>query len=198
MTTLVVTKYGNFNQSTLLTNTAYDIALTIRTAQTYGLSVKNVGAIGAAANFTSSFGVDFNIAAQGTGGANTCTGGNSDSGHLVLFADTYPALSSPPGNGVYDLPNNCDTPVTEYALTRGATITAICAGGGLVCTDSGLTQLDVTFRRPNPNALICVNGNCATLCGGGITCAYAEITLRAVDGSTRIITIRKNGQIGVI
>ena len=40
MTALVVAKYGNFNQSVLMTDLAYDIALTLRTAQTYGVSVQ--------------------------------------------------------------------------------------------------------------------------------------------------------------
>src|SRR4051812_36480456 len=41
LTVLLVAKYGNFNQGVLFTNLAYDMALTLRTAQTYGLSVQN-------------------------------------------------------------------------------------------------------------------------------------------------------------
>ena len=42
MTTYLLAKYGKFNQSLLLTNLAYDVALTIRTAQSFGLNVKAV------------------------------------------------------------------------------------------------------------------------------------------------------------
>ena len=54
MTALVVAKYGTFNQSVLLTNLAYDMALTIRTAQTYGVSVRQQ-----TGNFQSPYGVNF-------------------------------------------------------------------------------------------------------------------------------------------
>ena len=63
MTALLLFKYGNFNQSVLLTNLAYDTALTIRTAQNYGLSVKAVkdasGAdvICSSSNFQCAYGV---------------------------------------------------------------------------------------------------------------------------------------------
>ncbi len=40
MTGLMVAKYGTFDQGVLLTNLAYDIALNIRTAQSYGLNAK--------------------------------------------------------------------------------------------------------------------------------------------------------------
>ncbi len=46
ITSLVISKYGNFNQNVLLTNLAYDMALTVRTAQTFGVSVKTTDSIG--------------------------------------------------------------------------------------------------------------------------------------------------------
>src|SRR6185369_4435025 len=59
MTGLLVAKYGNFNQSVLLTDLAYDVALTIRTAQTYGLSVKAVNS--SPSPYQYAYGVDFSI-----------------------------------------------------------------------------------------------------------------------------------------
>jgi type II secretory pathway pseudopilin PulG len=196
MTSLVVAKYGTFNQSTLLTDTAYDIALAMRTAQTYGLSVKNIGALGGTANYSSPYGIDFSTAPAP--GSATCPGGASNASVMVLFANTYTSTDSAAGAAAYDsLSPNCDTPVSLYALSRGATIDKICAGAQFYCTDFGLTQLDVVFRRPNPDAFLCFNGNCALQCTGAIPCTYAKVTLKAVDGSTREITIRKNGQMSV-
>lgn len=40
MTALLVAKYGTFNNGVLLTNLAYDIALNIRSAQSYGLNTR--------------------------------------------------------------------------------------------------------------------------------------------------------------
>ncbi len=177
MTSLVVAKYGTFNQSTLLTDTAYDIALALRTAQTYGLSVKNINA-----SFTSPYGVSFNSSASGNGCATPSSASN-----LVLYADTDE--SSKAVTNVYDC---SDTPVTSYALTRGAVISGICVGSGSSCSFSGLSALDVTFVRPNPEAVICANGS-----GTSCSYTYAEVTLTGSDGSTRTIIIRQNGQIAV-
>jgi prepilin-type N-terminal cleavage/methylation domain-containing protein len=44
MTAFLVARYGTFNQGVLLTNLAYDVALTIRNAQSYGLNVKSLPA----------------------------------------------------------------------------------------------------------------------------------------------------------
>ncbi|MEK7184739.1 MAG: prepilin-type N-terminal cleavage/methylation domain-containing protein [Patescibacteria group bacterium] len=40
MTALLVAKYGTFNNGVILTNLAYDIALSIRSAQSYGLNTR--------------------------------------------------------------------------------------------------------------------------------------------------------------
>ncbi len=64
MTALVVAKYGNFNQGALLTDTAYDIALVLHTAQSYGLSVKNAGALGRRRQFPDGLRSGFHSALQ--------------------------------------------------------------------------------------------------------------------------------------
>ncbi len=177
MTLLVVVKYGSFNQSTLLTDTAYDIALSLRTAQTYGLSVKNINA-----SFNVPYGISFNTSATGNGCA-TPTSATA----LVLYADT--SEGSAATTDVYDC---ADTPVNSYLITRGATIGGLCVGDGSSCTYSGLSQLDVTFTRPYPEAVICANGSSASC-----PYTYAAITLLGSDGSTRTITVRGNGQVSV-
>jgi len=179
MTSLVVAKYGNFNTSTLLTDTAYDVALALRTAQTYGLSVKNASAV--TANFSVSYGVDFRTGAGGSCGGQTST---SNATNMVLFADT----ATP--NNICD-PN--DTLVDSYLLTRGAVVSGLCAGTGSSCTvDGSVSQLDVTYLRPNPEATICINGSC------GSRYTYAEVVIKGTDGSTRTIAVYENGQISII
>ena len=42
MTALILARYTGFNSGTLLTNVAYDTALTMKVAQTYGLAVRKV------------------------------------------------------------------------------------------------------------------------------------------------------------
>ncbi len=183
MTSLLVAKYGTFNQSVLLTDLAYDTAITIRTAQTYGLSVQssNVGTT----PFNYAYGVDFSTAAP----ANI----------LTLFADTYgpatlPWSGSP--DGAYESGAGKDSLVSAYTITRGAIISAMCVSDGSDCNTGTLKAspnvVDITFKRPNPDAVICING-----IGTPCPYAYAQITIKGTDGSTRQVIIRNTGQVSV-
>ena len=178
MTALLMAKYGTFNQSVLLTDLAYDVAITLNTARTYGVSVVSVNAtspLPGQSQFQYAYGVDFVTA--------TASNGNTNQ-QMVLFADTT-------ANSIYD--GSTDTLINTYAIKRGAVISSLCAGVGPGPNCAPVGQLDVTFKRPDPSAVICVSGISDT-CGK----AYAEITLKGTDGSTRTVSVRQNGQIAVI
>ena len=168
MTGLVVAKYGNFNQSVLLTNLAYDVALTIRTAQTYGLSVKNSDA-GSGTDFQSGYGVRLD----------TNTGYNQE---IIFFADRD-------NSGTYT--NNTEL-ISTYAVKRGAIIKGVCLLDASTCTPSQGSYLDIVFKRPNPDALMKIDGICPVT-----VCSYAGISVMATDGGVRTISVRENGQISV-
>lgn len=181
MTTLVVSKYGTFNSSTLLTDTAYDTALVLRLAQTYGLSVKNSSSSGT--NFNLPYGVDLNT------GSDFCGGSTSNTRTFVLFADSNPSTAD-------GLCGVSDTSITPYTLSQGATIASLCAGSDATnCHTAGqaMTRLDISFVRPNPEAVICGIKSGSTLC----TYAYAEAVLSHPSGGSRTIVIRQNGQISI-
>ncbi|MES2314759.1 MAG: type II secretion system protein [Patescibacteria group bacterium] len=178
MTALVIAKYGSFNQGTIITNMAYDMALTIRTAQTYGLSVKSTTA--GTDNFSSAYGVHFEY--------DTPT-------QFIFFADTN---SSEHHDHIYD--SDSGEAVTTYAVTQGALITSICLasqlsdctddGSGAIVLDSG-DRLDITYKRPNPNASFYYRGE-------SVPQPIAFITLTSSDGSnSQVVYVRKNGQISV-
>jgi len=88
MTGLVVAKYGNFNQSVLLTNLAYDVALTIRTAQTYGLSVRNNDLSNSSSDFQSGYGVHLDTSTRPDSNS-----GNNFNQEIIFFADNWPSQS---------------------------------------------------------------------------------------------------------
>ncbi len=180
MTALVVTKYGNFNQRTLLTDTAYDVALALHTAQNYGLSVKNTS--GGSNPFGYAYAIDFVNSATGS----ACGAVVSSNIRFALFADVV-ADGSCDGN---------DTAISSYALTRAATIASsggLCVGtGASACT--AVTRMDVSFTRPNPEAKICASNGGAAVCGY----TYAEIKIQSSDGTSRTISVRENGQISVL
>jgi len=179
MTALVVVKYGNFNQSTLFTDTAYDIALVIHTAQTYGLSVKNTSS-----SFSAAYGVDFYDVATGSV---FCGSASTNNASIVLFADTAP---QPTPNQYCD---GNDSNVTTYAISRGATVTGLCVGTALNSCNS-VSRLDVTYLRPNPEATICGYNGSTWTC----TYTYGKVTLTATDSSTRSIEMRQNGEVSVL
>jgi len=192
MTALVVAKYGSFNQSVLMTNLAYDVALTIRTAQTYGLSVKNSDTTNSTTQFLHGYGVHFQ-----TGNSADLNlprlGGNDQ---IILFADDGSNGSGPfahtSDNGAYNIesPPLGDTIISTYSIKRGAIVDSICVGSPCVKINTAVA-LDITFKRPDPNAVICLYFSCNT------KYTYAEITVKGTDGSTRTISVRENGQISV-
>jgi len=181
MTALLVVKYGNFNQNVLLTNLAYDTALAMRTAQNYGLSVKSLKDSGGSpvtcdtnTSFQCAYGVAFYTDSSYTGLENNT---------FVLFADIDL-------DGAFN--DGTDQILTTYTLKRGATIFGVC-GGDSSCTPN-VGALYVTFKRPDPNALVCTLPSCPD---GAGTKKYGKITIRASNGDTRSISVRSNGQISV-
>lgn len=146
---------------------AYDIALTIRQAQTYGLSVKATETH----NFNAAYGVRFDM---------------SNNTRFILFTD-----SNNPPNGIYD---GSAEDITAYNLKRGAHISDICVSDGSSCsTGNHLTStiVDISFRRPDPKAIICT---AAGLCAW----TYAKITIASADdSSSREIFVTKVGQISL-
>lgn len=171
MTALLVAKYGNFNQSVLLTNLAYDVALSVRTAQTYGLSVSKSDKTGGKSQFQYPYGVRFS----------TVQGENTK---VILFADTDPIVSP---DFVY---TNNDSVISAYNMTRG-TISSICAGADSTNCQV-YNKIDITFKRPDPSAIICPDEvlPCANV-------AYAKITLKSTDTETRSVEVWQNGQITI-
>ncbi len=200
MTVLLVVKYGNFNQGVLLTNLVYDVALVVRTAQTYGLSVSNAGAQSGTAQFGYSYGVDFSTVAVTAGDPKEKPGNTK----VIMFADSYP-VGAPDNmynySGAY--PNNSDAQQNTYNITRGAKITLLCAGSVSICQNaivSNATQIDVTFKRPDPNATICYTdlSNSTSCLSAGAPISYAKIQMTGTDQSTRTLEIYRNGQISIV
>ena len=177
MTALLMAKYGNFNQSVLLTNLAYETALQLRTAQNYGLSVKSVKDSSGAdvlcningTSFQCAYGIEFDMT--------TPT-------QFQLFAE--PLTST---DHTYNINN--DTPINTYILKRGAKISGYCYGSVTVCISATVGKLDIMFRRPDPTAFIYYTNSSSALT------PYSKIIIKGTDGSTRSISVSDIGQISV-
>ncbi|MDE2040945.1 MAG: type II secretion system protein [Patescibacteria group bacterium] len=184
MTALVLWRYSSFSSGALLTNLAYDIGLSIHQAQTYGLSVRATD-VGTA--FGSAYGIDFR--AQNAN--------NFSNNVFTFFAD---GTGSANWNGLYDCSGNTtgstcsngDSIISVYNMKLGASIQSICVGDyNSPCNP--VSSVDITFRRPDPAALIY-----SPQTGSATAYNVAEITVQSSDGNnTRTVTVNRAGQISV-
>jgi len=136
ISSLILVNNNRFGGVILLENLAYDVALSVRQAQVFGIAVRRYGTT----NFNIGYGMHFAIDSPTT---------------YVLFADAI----SP--NGLYDgCPDSISCELVESTdILRGYHIADLCATAsgesGEVC---GLEKLDIFFKRPEPDAYISANG----------------------------------------
>jgi prepilin-type N-terminal cleavage/methylation domain-containing protein len=127
ITATVLANHSRFNSSVLLGSLAYDIALTVREGQVYGVSVRGIDT-----NFQVGYGIRFSGASS-----------------FIFFADIYP-VGAP--NKKYD-PQ--DSILSTYTLHAGHSISKFCgtSSSGTECSDTGaISNLDIVFLRPEPDA----------------------------------------------
>ena len=174
VTSVMLVNNGRFGGVIQLENLTYDIALTIRQAQVYGISVARFGS----STFSAGYGVHFNTANPKT---------------YMLFADIYPA---PPGqNGMYDAEQF--ELVSRTDITRGYAIDSLVACASTdpaSCTS--VTKLDILFVRPEPDAWIS-GPDTSCLLQTGSCQASARITLIAPRGDKMSVVVESSGQISV-
>jgi len=187
ITASVLVSSNQFNGSILLRSLASQIGLSMREAQLYGVSVKQVTVAGASGEqqFNSTYGVYVNAATV-----------YQPKGTYYLFADVNQ-------NGVYDPGEEVET----FHLQNGFTISNICAESGTTyscshdcsftppagtsCTASPFNWLTVSFTRPDPNA------NFATDAGAG-NYTGALLVVKAPSGGTRMVSVSKTGLISIL
>lgn len=181
ITAIVMNGQSTYNQSLILSDTAYTVAFSVRQAQSLGLSSRAAGGISDAG-----YGVHFDLGSSYT-----------------IFADTARGLPAPvnawcplgtagtpeakPGNCRYDSAG--DTVVQSYSFSRGFRIVTLCAtsGGSRSCNHQGL---DVVFMRPETRAIL-TDSN-----GSPYSCV--EVHVRAPTGNaTRIVRVSQLGEVSV-
>ena len=146
ITSTVLISQNKYSSNISLSNLANDISLTIRQAQIYGVSVKELSA--GSGDFSSAYGVDFNTTASGSNNA------------YIFFADRG---SSKDGyyNDAWSCPiGGSSECLQKINLTSGNTISRLCIirkndNGVCVGNPSVLVDhVDVTFIRPSNAANI--------------------------------------------
>ena len=166
MSSILLGNYNRFGGAITLRNVVYDVALTMREAQTYGISVRKFG------EGAGSFGAGYGVHLEKTSPSN-----------YVMFAD---AVNS---NGLYDAGES----VNLYSMTGGYQIIDLRAtptGGGAEVSD--LDELDILFKRPDPDAYIRTNDDTNNLH------QRACIIIRSPRGDVLSIEVELTGQISVL
>ena len=173
---VVMYDYRTFNDNLALSSAQQEVSILVRQAQTYGLSVKG-NTVSGASDFNSGYGIYVNP---------------SDPTSYYLFVDRN-------ANGQYDGTTNCATSqecIEKDTLRSGVTIKNLCAtafNGSMDCTQN-FQSMDVTFIRPNPNAVVRFINSLGSLTG---TYQDGRIVLQSSLGKTANVTIENTGQISV-
>jgi len=198
LTAVTVYSYGDFNNNIILTNLAYEVALEIRQAQVYSISVRSSDLPNSTREkqFDASFGVYINPGTSPTG--------------IVFFSDSeHPNGWCNAGSANTDClftPQICGTDPGKdecrhvSSLTRGITFENICAAnsisgifgenGNCATNAETLNSVAITFKRPNPESIILDNK--------GRTHANVGIVLKANEETKRAVIVSSTGQISVI
>ncbi len=196
LTAIVVFKYGDFTSNLLVSNMAYEIALTTRQAQVFGVGVRGFETGNDDDRFQSPYGVYFNL-----------NDGSSaeirQSKNFTLFVDKDNDLFCDDGTDNGFTPCTCtlgDECLEQFSMQRNIRLTKIDVGEGTQCSSTvngveGPVSIAVSFKRPSPEARIHDQGNH----DASRQYSFAQLKVEAPGSSIApsYVLIRNNGQISV-
>lgn len=120
ITTVAVFNNAQFNGNVILSNLAYEVALSVRQAQFYGITVKQ----SSTNTFDAGYGMNFNIATPSS---------------YILFED------KPTPNKIYDAGEALET----YMLRKGNLISRICLSQGGTCSSYPSVDISFVRPNPD-------------------------------------------------
>lgn len=169
ITGLMLISNTRFGGTVLLENLAYDVALSVHEAQVYGISVRRYGSD----NFEVGYGVHFSMSSPTS---------------YSLFGDADV-------DGLWSAGE--DVAPSPYSIERGYHIAKLCVPAG-DDTEScnSVTQLDIIFKRPEPDAFISANGDSGILDPNDLE-ESARIILRSPRDDETSVVVEIAGQISV-
>jgi len=181
ITSIALFDQAKLNSSILLTNLSYEVGLSVREAQTYGIGVRSPDdGSDPDAGFSGLFGVHFDL---------TNTGANNQ---IILYSGTS-------DSNIYLSPDQAKYMYT-FTNQRGNYIRALCLGPGFgqgtPCTGN-VAKLDVWFQRPSPDAHFHgtdASGNT----DDSLNIGPAYIVVSSQDNTNcKVIVIQQTGQVSV-
>ncbi len=183
ITGVVLVNSKKFDSTVLLHNFAYDVALTIKQAQTYAVNVRETSNLGVSSDnlFKYDYGVYFDVDQNG------------GTTNFVLFNDVVGAGGLGGPDRIYDSGiSTCSTVdpecIQRYSMQKGTSIQYLCAGTGDLDCNSNTKKLAILFKRPNLSAYIYADNS-------AVQSDYAKIVLSSLDGATSTVVVTSAGQI---
>ena len=170
MTALLLAKYNGYYSGTIFKNQAYDVAITLRQAQSFGISVKADPGNVNSPSFSAAYGVSF-------------PGTNVTGFELRAYSGT-------PTSGFTE-----GALEKDYKLKYGAYFDKFILTQDGSTNPSYADSVYVVFQRPNPEAIICPKINGSVTCN---FYKYLELVMKSQDGKTKSIKINSSGQISII
>lgn len=204
ITAFILLAYNRVGGQLFLSSLAYEIALSLRQAQSFGVSVREFRGSGSG-TFDVGYGLHFDAGSVNTYALFADQGGSAGNG---LFDGGF--------GGAYDATGCLGVTecVSVFKLERGNTIARFCAvlpagDGGRDAPDSAkneecnvnslpssnptIAYLDVVFLRPNPDAMI----KTSQTVSAGQQYRAARIYLTSPTGEKRVVEAVNTGQISI-
>lgn len=173
LSTVALVNFRQVDNSLILQNVVHQVALVARKAQISGISVQGIDSGGT--TLFPSYGINFDTSRKTS---------------FVLFSDT--TVINKLFDGTCPKVLSTDECVQRYTLAQGYTIKQLCGnqktGGGLATC--ALVRLDISFTRPNPDALIIGDAGVGPF-------SDAEIVIQSRTGATKKIVVWTTGQISI-
>lgn len=180
---VVLVKYKAFDSTVLLKGTAYDIALTLRETQ-----VRSVSVLRNDTSFDYPYGVTFDVSSPT----------EQKKYRVFRYKDRSP-MSNPHYDITEPAPNLAED-VQTFSIGRTMQVKEVCVTdppAAEVCTSpiTPITRLDVSFRRPEFNAIFYAEG----YTGNQADIESAKIKVNSTGGTAGVfvVNVNKFGQISV-
>jgi prepilin-type N-terminal cleavage/methylation domain-containing protein len=184
---VVLANYRTYNLDASLANNAYDLALTVRQTQLYGISVKETTA--GSGQFQTGYGLHF----------------STKSNSYIVYQDVYdPLLLQYDSNNATELVSVNQLPVgfTIQKICTVTTISSVLTEQCVNATNTGTSFIDIEFIRPNPEAIITTNipnppATLVTYQPATMSTQYGARIYLTNGTKVRSVYIDKTGQIAV-
>jgi hypothetical protein len=167
---VILVNYNKFDSGIVLTNLAYDIGLSVRKAQTYGISVKG-RELGTSGDFGYPYGIHFDTA----------------------VAKQYKIFIDLNRDGDYDAGGVGEEAIETFNIQGTYLIKDLCLENTPVNDCTSPNTLDITFTRPNPDATVRINNTTPS-----DKPAIIKVVSIKDETTYKSIIVRSTGQISVV